>query len=233
MAMTPFTLSKRQLPLLATAAVIVLGGAAAALYLSRKKKKAEKRLKYEIVFVLGGPGAGKGTQCALLVERHGLVHLSAGDLLREERNRGTELATMINTYIQEGKIVPAEVTVGLLRAAMEKAEGKTKFLIDGFPRDPGNLRCWIENMSDHAHTKAVLYLNAPEEVMLQRLLERGKTSGRTDDNADSIKKRFKTYLESTMPIIQHFQAQGKVWEVQADRPLGEVSADVFARFDTW
>lgn len=71
--------------------------------------------KYEIVFVLGGPGAGKGTQCALLVERHGLVHLSAGDLLREERNRGTELATMINTYIQEGKIVPAEVTVGLLR----------------------------------------------------------------------------------------------------------------------
>lgn len=71
--------------------------------------------KYEIVFVLGGPGAGKGTQCALLVERHGLVHLSAGDLLREERNRGTELATMINTYIKEGKIVPAEVTVGLLR----------------------------------------------------------------------------------------------------------------------
>jgi len=71
--------------------------------------------KYEIVFVLGGPGAGKGTQCALLVERHGLVHLSAGDLLREERNRGTELATMINTYIKEGRIVPAEVTVGLLR----------------------------------------------------------------------------------------------------------------------
>jgi len=71
--------------------------------------------KYEIVFVLGGPGAGKGTQCALLVERHGLIHLSAGDLLREERNRGTELATMINTYIKEGKIVPAEVTVGLLR----------------------------------------------------------------------------------------------------------------------
>lgn len=70
---------------------------------------------YEVVFVLGGPGAGKGTQCSLLVERYGLIHLSAGDLLREERKRGTELASMINTYIKEGKIVPAEVTVGLLR----------------------------------------------------------------------------------------------------------------------
>ena len=98
--------------------------------------------KFKVVFVLGGPGSGKGTNCAKIVELYGYVHLSAGDLLREERNSGSELAEMINTYIAEGKIVPAEVTVRLLHAAMEKS-GKTKFLVDGFPRDMDNLNCWL------------------------------------------------------------------------------------------
>jgi UMP-CMP kinase len=89
--------------------------------------------QYKVVFVLGGPGSGKGTNCARIVEEFGYVHLSAGDLLRAERASGSELADMINTYINEGKIVPAEVTVSLLKAAMEKSESKS-FLIDGFPR---------------------------------------------------------------------------------------------------
>lgn len=87
----------------------------------------------QVVFVLGGPGSGKGTNCERIVKDFGYVHLSAGDLLRAERASGSELAEMINTYIKEGKIVPAEVTVRLLKAAMEKCETK-KFLIDGFPR---------------------------------------------------------------------------------------------------
>lgn len=95
----------------------------------------------QVVFVLGGPGSGKGTNCAKLVETFGFIHLSAGDLLREERQSGSELAEMINTYIAEGKIVPAEVTVRLLHNAMEKS-GKKKFLVDGFPRDLMNLQCW-------------------------------------------------------------------------------------------
>jgi UMP-CMP kinase len=95
----------------------------------------------KVVFVLGGPGSGKGTNCSKLVSQYGWVHLSAGDLLREERQSGSELAEMINTYIAEGKIVPAEVTVKLLRAAMEKSISK-KFLVDGFPRDMANLACW-------------------------------------------------------------------------------------------
>lgn len=98
--------------------------------------------------MLGGPGSGKGTQCSKIVEVFGYIHLSAGDLLREERQSGSELAEMINTNIKEGKIVPAEVTVGLLRTAMEKS-GATKFLIDGFPRDADNLSCWQEQMVYH------------------------------------------------------------------------------------
>ncbi|TFJ80917.1 hypothetical protein NSK_007560 [Nannochloropsis salina CCMP1776] len=141
-------LLRKQLPLVAAAAGLVLVGAAVLYRRKKRQENAQRKRTYEVVFVLGGPGAGKGTQCSLLVERYGLIHLSAGDLLREERKRGTELASMINTYIKEGKIVPAEVTVGLLRAAMEKAGAHAKFLIDGFPRDPGNLRCWEETMDD-------------------------------------------------------------------------------------
>ena len=185
--------------------------------------------KYEIVFVLGGPGAGKGTQCSLIVEKFGYVHLSAGDLLREERSSGSSLADMINNFIKEGKIVPAEITVGLLKTAMEKNGGK-KFLIDGFPRDIDNLRCWETQMCDCAEVKFLLFLDCPEEVMLNRLLERGKSSGRIDDNEESIKKRFRVYEESTRPIINHFKSINKVRCVDSNRSLEDVFADVTKHF---
>merc|ERR1719410_3239303 len=98
--------------------------------------------KPNVVFVLGGPGAGKGTQCANLVNEFGLVHLSAGDLLRAERNSGSKDAELINNYIKEGKIVPVAITVGLIKKAMNNLmsnEGKYVFIIDGFPRNYDNL----------------------------------------------------------------------------------------------
>ena len=185
----------------------------------------------QVVFVLGGPGSGKGTNCSKIVELFGYVHLSAGDLLREERNSGSELAEMINTFIAEGKIVPAEITVRLLRAAMEKS-GKTSFLVDGFPRDMDNLKCWEDTMGDISHVQFLLFLDCPQDVMLARLLERGKTSGRNDDNEESIKKRFQTYEDSTRPIINHFTDVGKVRAVDSHRPFEEVFADVSLHFQS-
>jgi len=187
------------------------------------------RKKFKVVFVLGGPGAGKGTQSGLIYEKFGYTHLSAGDLLREERKSGSNLADMINTYIKEGKIVPADVTVSLLRKAMEKSGG-TKFLVDGFPRDVDNLRCWEEKMSGIAEVQFLLFLDCPQEIMLNRLLERGKTSGRSDDNAESITKRFKTYEDSTRPIINHFRSIGKIRTVDSNRSVESVFADVSLHF---
>jgi len=93
--------------------------------------------------VLGGPGSGKGTQCAKLVADHGFVHLSAGDLLREERDSGSDKANLINSYISEGKIVPVEITCELIKQAMKKAGwADKKYLIDGFPRSEDNLLGW-------------------------------------------------------------------------------------------
>ncbi|CAM9099152.1 unnamed protein product [Discosporangium mesarthrocarpum] len=180
---------------------------------------------YEVVFVLGGPGAGKGTQCALIVENFGYVHLSAGDLLRSEKQSGSDLASMINDYIKEGKIVPAEVTIGLLKTAMEQS-GNSKFLIDGFPRNEENLSAWMGIMDSCAEVDFLLFLDCPEDVMEKRLIGRGASSGRADDNLESIRKRFMTYKESTMPIIKHFSAKGKTRRVIADRTVEDVFAEV-------
>lgn len=189
-----------------------------------------KASKYDVVFVLGGPGSGKGTNCEKIVQKYGYTHLSAGDLLREERNSGSKLAEMINTYIAEGKIVPAEVTVGLLLKAMDAASTK-KFLVDGFPRNMENLQCWEKDVSQFVNIKFLLFLECPEDIMLKRLLKRGETSGRNDDNVESIKKRFKTYRDSTMPIINHFRNMGKVREIDSTRSEEEVFADVSKLFE--
>lgn len=112
-----------------------LGNQAANLLMNQVEQKKNHDAKPTCFFILGGPGCGKGTMCANLVRDFGLIHLSAGDLLREERDSGSVLATLINNLILEGKIVPAEITCRLLKVAMEKfGWADKKFLIDGFPR---------------------------------------------------------------------------------------------------
>ncbi|KAF8945278.1 hypothetical protein BGZ47_002950 [Haplosporangium gracile] len=163
-----------------------------------------------VIFVLGGPGAGKGTQCANLVRDFGFVHLSAGDLLREEQQRpGSQYGELIKTYIREGNIVPMEVTIALLENAM-LASGQKRFLIDGFPRKMDQALKFEEQV---VPSKFTLYFECPEEVMLKRLMKRGETSGRADDNIESIKKRFRVFTETSYPVIEHFNKDGKVHTV--------------------
>jgi len=177
-----------------------------------------------------GPGAGKGTQCSNITKTYGYIHLSAGDLLRAEReNPSSQYGKLIDEYIREGKIVPVEITVNLLKNAMQhhiKTENKHAFLIDGFPRNQDNVDGWYRVMKDFATIQAVLFFDCSEGVMEDRLLERGKTSGRTDDNAESIRKRFHTYVDSTMPIIRFFDKQGLVRKINADQSVDDVFQDV-------
>jgi len=184
-----------------------------------------------IIFVLGGPGSGKGTQCAKLVKDFGFKHLSAGDLLREEQDRpGSQFGELIKTYIKEGQIVPMEVTIQLLEnaitAAIEK-EGKRQFLIDGFPRKMDQALKFEEAVCP---SKFTLFFDCPEEVMQERLLGRGKTSGRADDNIESIKKRFKTFEETSMPVVDYFAKEGRVVKVSAVPSPDEVYEDVKRKF---
>jgi adenylate kinase family enzyme len=122
---------------------------------------------------------------------------------------------MINQYMVEGKIVPGEVTVSLMKKAIEKhAQGnKRKVLIDGFPRSQQNLDVWQKVMAETATVPFVLFLDANEDAMIERIMERAKTSGRTDDNPESLKKRFAVFKGESLPIVEHFEAKGKVRRV--------------------
>jgi len=186
-----------------------------------------------VLFVLGGPGAGKGTQCANLVRDYNFTHLSAGDLLRAEQTRpGSQFGSLINDYIKEGKIVPMEVTVQLLENAMTEVVSKTqestgkktgKFLIDGFPRKMDQAVKFEETVCP---ARFVLFFDCPEEEMQKRLLKRGETSGRADDNAESIKKRFRTFVETSMPVVDYFEKDGKVVKILATKGPDDVYEDV-------
>ncbi|KAG6850465.1 UMP-CMP kinase [Arthromyces matolae] len=168
--------------------------------------------KVTVIFVLGGPGA-------------------AGDLLRAEQNReGSEAGKLIQTCIKEGTIVPMEVTIKLLENAMHAAmsenrseegwiDGRGRFLIDGFPRKMDQAVKFDETVCP---SSVVLFFSTTEEVMERRLLERAKTSGREDDNLESIKKRFRTYKVDTMPVIEYYSTLGKVAEVEATGAVQEV-----------
>lgn len=183
-----------------------------------------------VLFILGAPGSGKGTQCANLVRDYDLVHLSAGDLLREERqNPNSPDGQLIETYITEGKIVPVAITVKLLWVAMQQhmTQGRCNFLIDGFPRNQDNLDGWNAQLpSSKARVVGVLFLDCAESIVRARLLERGKTSGRSDDNLESILKRFKTFVGETMPIVQYFAARNQCWSLDSSRTIEQVYADV-------
>ncbi|WVR08987.1 hypothetical protein IAU60_006047 [Kwoniella sp. DSM 27419] len=196
--------------------------------------------KITVIFVLGGPGAGKGTQCERLVADYGFKHLSAGDLLREERNRpGSTFGELITTCIKEGTIVPMEVTIKLLENAMSAtlakppsgsgwANGSGRFLIDGFPRKMDQAIKFDEAV---VKSSFVLFFATTEAVMLERLLERGKTSGRDDDNKESIVKRFRTFVDTSMPVVDYYREQGKVVEIDSSPAVDVVYDKVKIEMD--
>eukprot|EP01128_Nolandella_sp_AFSM9_P009675 TRINITY_DN6313_c0_g1_i1.p1 TRINITY_DN6313_c0_g1~~TRINITY_DN6313_c0_g1_i1.p1 ORF type:complete len:199 (-),score=47.34 TRINITY_DN6313_c0_g1_i1:79-675(-) len=185
-----------------------------------------------VVFVLGGPGAGKSTQCRLLVESFGFVHLSAGDLLRAEKaDANSKHGELIKKMIAQGEIVPSHITVSLLKNAMD-ASPANKFLIDGFPRNFENNDAWVADMG-HVKVPYLLYFDCPESVMESRLLARG--GDRIDDNIESIRLRFRTFVEQTNPVVARYrETEGvEVVTIDANKSVSEVSTqlhDLFTKF---
>lgn len=173
--------------------------------------------KPKIIFVLGGPGAGKGTQCSKIVKTFNFEHISAGDLLRAERARaGSEYGQLIEDCMKKGCIVPVEVTCALIETAMSKSSND-KFLIDGFPRNQDNLDGWNRQMAHKVDFQFVLFFNCPDEVCINRCMSRGMSgSGRPDDNIDTLRMRLQNYRTDSIPIIDYFKGLDKVIEIKAD-----------------
>lgn len=221
-----------------------------------------KKSQHRVVFVLGGPGAGKGTQSEKIVKNYKCIHLSVGELLRDERQRGDKSphAELIESCLVAGKIVPVEISLNLLRNAMDNAYQDAKngkgntygapiFLVDGFPRNFDNLSGWTREMPEYAAVIGSLVYDCPIDVLEKRILSRAETSGRSDDNLESARKRFQTFQKQTMPVvraleeiermeikekgmgmihIQHISGQGTVDEVW---DATQAAMNVFIRND--
>jgi adenylate kinase len=174
------------------------------------------------LILFGPPGSGKGTQSEKIVERFGLIHLSTGNLLRQEISDKTPLGLEAKNFMDRGQLVPDEVVIGMIDSCLEKHPSAKGFLFDGFPRTIAQAEALDKLLSlKKTGISKVLALEVSEDELVRRLLERGKTSGRSDDGDESvIRRRFSVYKGETEPVAHYYQKQDKL-----ERIPGEGSVD--------
>ena len=180
----------------------------------------EKCPEPNVVFILGGPGTGKGTMCELAESQLGWTHLSTGELLRAEIETGGPNAEMIDNLLAGGNLAPDDITVNLLKAAMEKVirtTGRKNFLLDGFPRCQGNMDAWYQVFGREMELPTMVFFECPYEVLEKRVLGRAKFTGRSDDNVESLKQRYDTFKAETLPMVELFRSRNKCVEIDTSQ----------------
>jgi adenylate kinase len=184
----------------------------------------ERMSKLNIV-LFGPPGAGKGTQSEFLITKYGLVHLSTGDLLRAEIKDESELGLRAKEIMDTGQLVPDEVVIGMIRNKMEAHHDAKGFIFDGFPRTGGQAEALDEMLNSKSEPiTAMLALEVPEDELIKRLLGRGATSGRTDDQDEAIiRNRIREYVSKTAPLKDYYSAQGKYKAINGVGSLDEIT----------
>ena len=168
------------------------------------------------VVLFGPPGAGKGTQSQKLIEKYHLTHLSTGDLFRKNISEGTELGLIAQAFMDDGNLVPDEVVIGMVQEKIRSTPDTNGFIFDGFPRTVAQAealdKCMVNN---NTQIDLMLALSVEEEELMKRLLNRGKDSGRPDDqNPEKIRNRFAVYHRETKPVADYYKAQGKLINIK-------------------
>jgi len=186
----------------------------------------ESKPKTPVIWVLGGPGSGKGTQCDLIKEKYKLAHLSSGDLLRAEVKSGSERGNELNAIMEKGELVPTQIVLDLLREAIAACGDAKGFLIDGYPREKQQ---GIDFEANVAEVAIILFFDAPDDILVPRLIARGKASGRVDDNEETIRMRLNTFHKYTDELVGHYSSKMK--KIDANRPVDEVFAEVQGLLD--
>ena len=163
------------------------------------------------IILFGPPGAGKGTQSQMLIDKYKLVHLSTGDLLRNEIQAGTELGLKAKDFMNRGILVPDEVVIGMIEQKLKENNNVAGFIFDGFPRTEAQAESLDEMLAKNGtEISGLVALEVDEDELTQRILTRGMVSGRPDDqNEHLIKKRVKEYHEKTSPVADHYRREGK------------------------
>jgi adenylate kinase len=185
------------------------------------------------LILFGPPGSGKGTQSDRLVSKYGLIHLSTGNLLREEIAQKTPLGLKAKRFIDKGQLVPDEVVIGMVDSYFDKHKNAVGFLFDGFPRTVAQASA-LDNLMERKNTNiaSVLALEVSEDELVKRLLNRGKTSGRSDDSDEEvIRQRFAVYNNETTPVAEHYKKRGKFQPVKGEGSVEDIFESICEAID--
>ena len=190
------------------------------------------------IVIFGAPGSGKGTQSDKIIAEFGVAHISTGDVLRSEINAKTELGKIASEYIQDGKLVPDSLIINMLAKKLDKlvkeittSEGNVLpgVIFDGFPRTIAQAEALDEMLEERGEkVNVVIGLEVDDEELIKRIVERGKTSGRADDNAETAKKRLETYYAQTLPLKDFYEKQGKYVKIKGVGTIDDIYADIRA-----
>ena len=180
------------------------------------------------VVIFGAPGSGKGTQSAKLIDEYGLYHISTGDVLREHIKNGTELGKIADSFISKGQLIPDDLMIRILDDVLEKeAAGKKGVIFDGFPRTIPQAEALKELLKKrNTDLHAVIGLEVPEDELMVRMIQRGKQSGRSDDNPETIKNRLKVYHSQTQPLQEYYINEGKYLPIKGSGVVDEIFNDI-------
>jgi adenylate kinase len=181
------------------------------------------------VLLIGPPGSGKGTQGERLAKRLGLRHIAAGDLLRAEVEADTPLGREAKQYMDRGELVPDQLMIDLLMPVVIKAGQDGGYVLDGFPRSVAQAyeARWLAEQ-EGVGADAVIYLDAPGDELVERILSRAKVEGRADDTPDIVRKRLEVFDEATAPLVNYYRGRGLLHVVDASRPADEVTAKILS-----
>ena len=185
------------------------------------------------LILFGPPGSGKGTQSEKLIAKYGLKHLSTGDLLRHEINNQTPLGKEAQNFMDKGQLVPDEVVIGMISSALDENPEAKGFLFDGFPRTPAQAKA-LDNLLElkEAPIAAMLALDVSEEELVKRLLKRGETSGRSDDNNESvIRARIVEYQNKTAVVADYYRQFDKVVMIKGEGTVEDIFERLCAEID--
>ncbi len=189
--------------------------------------------KHLNIVIFGAPGSGKGTQSARLIDKYGLYHISTGELLRDHIRRGTELGCTADAFISKGQLIPDDLMIQILDDTLEReAKGKRGVVFDGFPRTIPQAEALKELLKKRGtDLHAVVGLEVPEEELVDRMIKRGKDTGRADDNPETIKNRLKVYHEQTHPLREYYNKEGKYLAIDGMGVVDDIFKSISDKLD--